>query len=428
DHRARKDLPYWMTKPAWDFNAENSRPTTSFERKYSPENLRSSKLVSFQLPLPSTSNGELSESPGPDAPYCTADVQIPDSIFGAPTPVPFSPPLTSEIHFGRKKQTTDPGSAIHGFCTGQVFSLAAGFAAVILLSVSAKLMADVRLYAGSEDYITTTADPLLKSPSETVLFKTIIERVPHGVREAQRGHYFDRRKSGKYRTVAMKVTSTVAQKPVVQVTSSGGNEGAWRPDIDHGKRFVSAKKDPRCGQFFFTYCPGIVQQTYYKPGEKTCVVTTDDVVHVCNRSPNRFGSLRSCRRACSEQRTPFRRCYDEVLFTSCSRDDVKHTWWFHYAGKCRKWDFQGGECPVAGSAVYKTRLECLGNCSSPYALGQLCSSPQSTTCNTKQLRFPYFAVTLAGGRLACVKASVDRLLTHRCLAGVNRFDSLSDCY
>lgn len=241
DHRDRKDLPYWMTKPAWDFNAEHSRPTTSFERKYSPENFRSSKLVSFQLPLPSTSNGELSESPGPDAPYCTANVQLPDSIFGAPTPVPFSPPLTSEIHFGRKKQTTDPGSAIHGFCTGQVFSLAAGFAAVILLSVSAKLMADVRLYAGSEDYITTTADPLLKSPSETVLFKTIIERVPHGVREAQRGHYFDRRKSGKYRTVAMKVTSTVAQKPVVQVTSSGGNEGAWRPDIDHGKRFVSAK-------------------------------------------------------------------------------------------------------------------------------------------------------------------------------------------
>ncbi|EEC03968.1 serine proteinase inhibitor, putative, partial [Ixodes scapularis] len=149
---------------------------------------------------------------------------------------------------------------------------------------------------------------------------------------------------------------------------------------------------------------------------------------VCNRSPNRFGSLRSCRRACSERRTPYRRCYDEVLFTSCSRDDVKHTWWFHYAGRCRKWDFQGGECPVAGSAVYKTRLECLGNCSSPYALGRRCSPPQSTTCHTKQLRFPYFAVTLAGGRLACVKASVDSLLTHRCLAGVNRFDSLSGCY
>ncbi|CAN8028924.1 unnamed protein product, partial [Ixodes persulcatus] len=148
---------------------------------------------------------------------------------------------------------------------------------------------------------------------------------------------------------------------------------------------------------------------------------------VCNRSPNRFRSLKSCRRACSEQRTPYRRCYDEVLFTSCSRDDVKHTWWFHYAGKCRKWDFQGGECPVAGSAVYKTRLECLGNCSSPHALGRRCSPPQSTTCNTKQLRFPYFAVTLAGGRLACVKASVDSLLTHRCLAGVNHFDSLSGC-
>ncbi|CAN7938805.1 unnamed protein product, partial [Ixodes hexagonus] len=148
---------------------------------------------------------------------------------------------------------------------------------------------------------------------------------------------------------------------------------------------------------------------------------------VCNWSPNKFRSLRSCRRACMKRKTPLQRCYDKTLFSSCSSNDVKHSWWFHDAGACRGWNFPDGQCPQAGSAVFKTRSECLGNCSSSSTSDRPCSPPGSTTCGPKQLKHPYFAVTSGDGRLQCLRATVTQLGTHQCLLGANSFDSLSRC-
>ncbi|KAL3213095.1 hypothetical protein MRX96_035668, partial [Rhipicephalus microplus] len=94
-----------------------------------------------------------------------------------------------------------------------------------------------------------------------------------------------------------------------------------------------------------------------------------------------------------------------------------------------EWDFTNGECPVNGTGnIHALLQDCRDQCEGERD-GRLrrCRPPESATCAEDQLRFPYFARILPSGRGLCVRASLNALLTHRCLVGANRFDTMAAC-
>ncbi|KAK8758132.1 hypothetical protein V5799_004238 [Amblyomma americanum] len=102
----------------------------------------------------------------------------------------------------------------------------------------------------------------------------------------------------------------------------------------HAPREPAKKQQPhwnrqpanaKCGMPLFTLCTRPRREYYYHPQEDTCTPATgspkEDTasLSLCNRSPNRFSSLDSCRRSCMTSVMPAQRCFDKPVFTGCSR-------------------------------------------------------------------------------------------------------------
>nr|XP_050029739.1 uncharacterized protein LOC126525824 [Dermacentor andersoni] len=183
-----------------------------------------------------------------------------------------------------------------------------------------------------------------------------------------------------------------------------------------------------CGAVYYTYCPALRDE--YRASPAACVSSGADHVAVCNRGSNRFASLEECYRACGLLQGPNRdACFEQPLFTACERQDVTGSWWYFDGHRCAEWGFPQGECPVNGTGKLHASLkECRRQCEGRRGgRDPQCRPPASATCEEEQLRFPYFARILPSGRGLCVRASLNALLTHRCLAGANRFDSMAAC-
>ncbi|KAH8022277.1 hypothetical protein HPB51_023164 [Rhipicephalus microplus] len=75
----------------------------------------------------------------------------------------------------------------------------------------------------------------------------------------------------------------------------------------------------RCGLPFYTYCPKLRHEAYYRHSTRSCVLTITDDVQVCNHSPNKFATLAECQRSCVHARMPSGACLDKPLFSRCSR-------------------------------------------------------------------------------------------------------------
>ncbi|KAK8778777.1 hypothetical protein V5799_019881 [Amblyomma americanum] len=185
-----------------------------------------------------------------------------------------------------------------------------------------------------------------------------------------------------------------------------------------------------CGVAFYTYCPVLRDEYRASTRDRMCVPSGADRVAVCNRGRNRFASLEECHRACALLQGPTREtCYEQPLFTACHKQDVVGAWWYFDGFRCAEWDFPHGECPLnstgGGVDVYSSLDECRAQCDAGGR--RRCRPPASATCDSGQLRFPYFARLLPNGRGLCASASLGTLFAHRCLVGANRFDSLATC-
>ncbi|KAH7985768.1 hypothetical protein HPB49_026278 [Dermacentor silvarum] len=75
---------------------------------------------------------------------------------------------------------------------------------------------------------------------------------------------------------------------------------------------------PECGAPQFTLCTEPRRELVYRAEAGTCSVTEQAASSFCNRSPNRFASLRSCRSSCVAAITPAQRCFDKPVFAGCS--------------------------------------------------------------------------------------------------------------
>lgn len=207
------------------------------------------------------------------------------------------------------------------------------------------------------------------------------------------------------------------------------------------RRSAPMRRPPkqRCGSPFYTYCPKLRHEAYYRHSTRTCVRTITDDVHVCNHSPNKFATLGECQRSCVHTRMPSVTCFEMPLFFTCSRRDVNASWWVFDRQQCRPWDFSDGLCPrPTDRDVFRSRLECIRSCLAADALPDAHSRGRATPCrapgvgvicDASVLRFPFFAYKPSGGggRVRCIRASAATLFAHRCLIGSNRFFSEGAC-
>ncbi|KAH6928941.1 hypothetical protein HPB50_021771 [Hyalomma asiaticum] len=192
----------------------------------------------------------------------------------------------------------------------------------------------------------------------------------------------------------------------------------------------------RCGHRFYTYCEHERREAYFSDQSLSCVWSERDRVRVCNRGANRFPNLGTCLDSCARE-PPRERCFESVLLTDCSRRDMVEDWWFFDGARCVQWDFPLGDCPSSrGGKAFRSLRECSRTClhprrrrleGAPASLRSRCRAPVAVTCETRHIRFPYFADMNARGSARCVKASRPTLLSRLCLVGSNRFDSLSTC-
>ncbi|KAL1447338.1 hypothetical protein MTO96_028590 [Rhipicephalus appendiculatus] len=190
----------------------------------------------------------------------------------------------------------------------------------------------------------------------------------------------------------------------------------------------------RCGRHMYTYCQEGRTEVYYSASLRACTSTEADSVHVCNHGANRFTSLESCHTSCLDVSSgrPQDRCYEGALFTTCSWQDVAETWWYYDGAACAQWSFPLGNCPLQVERVFRSQHECEERCL-PRREGeysgdqQRCDSPDAATCTLRQLKYPYFASMRANGAARCISASSPELKAHRCLVGMNRFESVASC-
>ncbi|XP_077520294.1 uncharacterized protein LOC144130164 [Amblyomma americanum] len=189
----------------------------------------------------------------------------------------------------------------------------------------------------------------------------------------------------------------------------------------------------QCGRHFYTYCPRQKSKVFYSSSSHSCVFTSVDSAHVCNRGANRFSSLGSCLSSCvrAPKGRELDRCHENTLFTECARLDVVEAWWFFDGSACTKWTFPLGNCPSQGRRVYRSRRECDTECLRPKrndtAYAHQCDAPVTATCSPEQVKYPYFADMLLEGNARCVMASNRVLRARRCLIGSNQFDSIGSC-
>ncbi|KAL1445268.1 hypothetical protein MTO96_029266, partial [Rhipicephalus appendiculatus] len=188
---------------------------------------------------------------------------------------------------------------------------------------------------------------------------------------------------------------------------------------------------PECGAPQFTLCAEPRHEFFYHAEAGTCSMVKQAVSSSCNRSPNRFASLRSCRSSCVAAIMPAQRCFDKPVFAGCSRNLVVSTWWFFDGHRCVQWQFPAGQCPIPGQA-FRSRAQCQRQCTGRRHFdsrkpAQRCRRPARQTCSSQQLRFPYMAHMFHNGRIQCLQISAPAVLKQRCLVGPNRFRSLARC-
>ncbi|XP_077491749.1 uncharacterized protein LOC144102322 [Amblyomma americanum] len=227
--------------------------------------------------------------------------------------------------------------------------------------------------------------------------------------------------------VSLATESVEGSQPLADSTMARGN---WTESIAVTEPPTSPTPAGACGVAFYTYCPILRDEYRASTRDRMCVPSGADRVAVCNRGRNRFASLEECHRACALLQGPTREtCYEQPLFTACHRQDVVGAWWYFDGFRCAEWDFPHGECPLnstgGGVDVYSSLDECRAQCDAGGR--RRCRPPASATCDSGQLRFPYFARLLPNGRGLCASASLGTLFAHRCLVGANRFDSLATC-
>ncbi|KAL1476057.1 hypothetical protein MTO96_036808 [Rhipicephalus appendiculatus] len=192
----------------------------------------------------------------------------------------------------------------------------------------------------------------------------------------------------------------------------------------------------QCRNHFYTYCTTSVIEFYYNASSHACLSTEADSAHLCNHGANRFQNLGSCLASCVHKGSgaPHDRCYENALFSTCTRQDFAETWWYYNGSTCSAWNFPLGKCPSTGLGVYHSRRECKRTCLLRQQRGNTtatthrrCQPPLAAPCRLPQLKYPYFADMRAEGSARCVKVSSNRLRHRRCLIGSNRFDMITAC-
>lgn len=179
----------------------------------------------------------------------------------------------------------------------------------------------------------------------------------------------------------------------------------------------------------FTLCSRGSPEFFYDHSRKACVATSSKRLGVCNRGPNRFSSWDSCLRRCVVNGATAAECHGGAVFAECQARDIVRTWWYLDGKRCRRWPFPNGRCPAGGKdAVFRTSAECVRRCL-PRTRHHQCRPPKPITCDPKHLRFAFYADASARAHPArrCRKFSASAESTHYCLAGSNRFKTLSAC-
>ncbi|KAH7977824.1 hypothetical protein HPB49_003701 [Dermacentor silvarum] len=227
-----------------------------------------------------------------------------------------------------------------------------------------------------------------------------------------------------------KISATALHKTTVADDAAAETSSGEDTSVTH-KDNASPRKGtrPECGAPQFTLCAESRREFFYRAEAGTCAVATQAASSFCNRSPNRFASLRSCRRSCVDAIMPAQRCFDKPVLGGCSGNLVATAWWFFDGRRCVQWQFPGGQCPVPGHA-FRSLAQCHRQCGAGRKSRKpawRCRRPSSRTCSGQQLRFPYFAHMSRSGRILCLQVSADRVLQQRCLVGANRFHSLAGC-
>lgn len=179
----------------------------------------------------------------------------------------------------------------------------------------------------------------------------------------------------------------------------------------------------------FTLCSRGSLEFFYDHSRKACVAATANRLAVCNQGPNRFSSWESCRQRCVDSRATAAECHGKAVFAECQTRDVLRTWWYSDGKRCRRWPFPNGRCPAGrgNDIVFTTSAECVRRCW-PRTRHRPCRTPKPVICNPKHLRFSYYAdASGKGPPVRRCRQWSDAAETHYCLAGSNRFLSLSAC-
>ncbi|KAL1468777.1 hypothetical protein MTO96_041260 [Rhipicephalus appendiculatus] len=195
---------------------------------------------------------------------------------------------------------------------------------------------------------------------------------------------------------------------------------------------INFQKRDRCHRVFYKFCAEPRREFYFDPAENACVALSGLTgVEVCNRSPNRFLTALGCSRQCVRTKYPAEKCFKTALLSKCGRDDVvngSNLWFFDGSG-CHLWNFPSGKCPSRDGQLFSSVGRCLDACARRRAGSvRTCRTPKPTTCNSKQLKFPFFAADF--GRdvsLRCLPTTTAGEVPRRCLAGANRFRTRAAC-
>lgn len=227
-------------------------------------------------------------------------------------------------------------------------------------------------------------------------------------------------------------TTAVHSPPTDEPTEPAENTTA-RADGNITAPEVDVSGQQKCGAVFYKFCfktrPGY---HYYSRAANTCLPLGGRGTEVCNRSPNRFASLKSCSRQCTKAREPASKCFEEVLLTGCERGDLvkgSKLWAFDGAD-CRFWHFPRGQCPSEGDQLFRSLDECSMTCLSRNGTDapSPCRPPVPQTCSSRQLKYPFFAYTVGAGKRAhCMTTLLAARADNRCLAGANSHPTAAAC-
>ncbi|XP_037567679.1 uncharacterized protein LOC119448459 [Dermacentor silvarum] len=195
------------------------------------------------------------------------------------------------------------------------------------------------------------------------------------------------------------------------------------------------EKPDRCQRVFYKFCLKPRREFFFNPAANACVALSGRAgAEVCNRSPNRFVTALGCSRQCVRTRKPAAKCMQTALLSACGRGDVvngSNLWFFDSRG-CHRWNFPSGKCPSRDGQLFSSVGRCLDACVRRRAGSddsvRACRTPAQATCNSRQLKFPFFAADFGeNGVMRCLPTSTAGEAPRRCLAGANRFRTRAAC-